>query len=97
MTIGEGYITVKTISDRWASERKEERDGYVHVPDERKTVHRLIKNLQARGYVSSRKKEDYPYDTEEYFLDENQRFMFKLTGQEVKDEKVLESPNTQTN
>ncbi len=79
-TIGKESLTVKMIAEMWAVERKEKSSDFVHIPDERKTIHRVIKGLLTRGYVSSRKKEDDPYDTDEYFLDENQQFMLRLTG-----------------
>jgi len=79
-TIGKKSLTVKMIAEIWAVERKEMSSDFVHIPDERKIIHRVIKSLLTRGYVSSKKKEDDPYNTDEYFLDENQQFMLGLTG-----------------
>jgi hypothetical protein len=52
-TIIKESLTVKMIAERWATERRGRNTDFVHVPDERKTIHRVIKDLQSRGYVSS--------------------------------------------
>ena len=74
-----GY-SVDDIDKRWVEEGRKPKkkirkdDGYSGKPDFTKTLHRTVNKLTAEGFIT--KKEGHPA---KYYMDENQRFMYRLT------------------